>query len=65
MGRFLAFYIPSAAEVAAFRRTGVPTEDETAFLRIDPPEGHRRHGVHPASGGDAEAGDLVALGLTA
>ena len=33
-GRFLAFYIPSAAEVAALRRTGVPTEDETAFLRI-------------------------------
>ena len=33
-GRFLAFYIPSAAEVAAFRRTGVPTEDQTAFTQM-------------------------------
>lgn len=32
--RFLAFYLPSASEVAAYRRTGAPTEDETAILDI-------------------------------
>ena len=38
--RFLAFYLPSAAEVAALRRTGEPTEDETAFLDV-----LTRHGI--------------------
>lgn len=33
-GRFLAFYLPSAAEVASLRRTGQPTEDETTFLSV-------------------------------
>ncbi|MEL6617020.1 MAG: hypothetical protein AAFQ43_14860, partial [Bacteroidota bacterium] len=32
--RFLAFYLPSAAEVAAYRRTGTQTEDETAITDI-------------------------------
>lgn len=32
--RFLAFYLPSAAEVAALRRSGEPSEDEAAFLNI-------------------------------
>jgi hypothetical protein len=38
--RFLAFYAPSAAEVAALRRTGTPTEDEHALLAV-----LRRHSI--------------------
>ncbi|MEM6328541.1 MAG: GDSL-type esterase/lipase family protein [Bacteroidota bacterium] len=33
-GRFVAVFLPSAAQVAAYRRTGQPSADEAAFLRI-------------------------------